>query len=202
LNLRHGDATTRWQRVAAIASSFLSFSFEPALKNWLEAVSPHAIPTGLGVVVSAGKVSAIRAYVGVYDPTIGVLSSLCSGGAATAPGELVQAHDSFTDCFGSMSPQGVTIGYDFIRDTTSSAASPAIGRVKVDICCELVEQGQRSKLAPWVSQLLAAWSFQSHSLAAFLDDVHAVWTGSDIQFLSLGFAPALDHVTVYVKPRA
>jgi len=100
-----------------------------------------------------------------------------------------------------MRPQAVTIGYDFIRDMTESSLME-IGRVKVDICCHLVAPEQRIFIVPWIKQLLAGWSLNGGSLAAFIDGVHTIWEGSEIQFLSIGFASTLQHATVYVKPGA
>jgi hypothetical protein len=199
LNMRHGDAAERWRRLVAVVSSFVSPSLEPVLGKWLTIVSQHAIPVGLGVVVAAGRVCAIRAYVGVYNPTPASLLALSSLFIATDPRELAEAHNSFTARFGSMQPQAVTVGYDFIRDMHGDFPM-AIGRVKIDICCHLIAQERRSILIQWITQLLAAWSFESSSLATFLDDIHTVWSGSEIQFLSLGFSSSLDHVTIYVKP--
>ena len=201
LNLRHGTTAVRWRTVATLVSSFLSPSLEPLLDNWLTTVSSHAIPVGLGLVVADGRVSAIRVYVGVYSPTLESLSALSSSFCAASHRELAQAHDSFTDRFGAMRPHAATIGYDFIRDMTPHSPL-TIGRVKVDICCHLVAPEERLLLASWIKQLLVAWLFEPSSLEAFLDDVHAVWTSSEIQFLSLGFTSSLDHVTVYVKPGA
>jgi hypothetical protein len=200
LNLRHGDAPSRWRRLAILISSFVSSSHEAFFDNWLATVSPRAIPVGLGVVVAAGRVGAIRPYVCVYDPTLASLSALSSPVSTVAPQALKEAHESFADWFGPVRPQTVTVGYDFVRDTTG-AFLPTVSRVKVDICCHLVTPDQALQLPSWIAQLLAAWSLESWSLAQFLEDVGAVWGGSGIRYLSLGFAPALDHVTVYAKPR-
>lgn len=201
LNLRYGDAAERWQRLAALITSFVSPAMAPILDRWLATVTPHAIPVGLGIVVAAGRVYGIRPYLGVYHPTLGSLSALSSHFSTADPRELAEAYDSFTDRFGSIHPQAVTVGYDFIRDMAGNSPK-AIGRVKVDICCYLVAPDRRSMLISWITQLLTAWSFESGSLTAFLEDLHTVWVGSEIQFLSLGFTSSLDHVTVYVKPCA
>jgi hypothetical protein len=40
----------------------------------------------------------------------------------------------------------------------------------------------------------------SHDLLRLSETVRTVWSDCEIQFLSLGFADDLEHVTVYVKP--
>ena len=201
LNLRHGTAATRWRTLTMLVSQFVPPSLRPVVDQWSAAVSPHAIPVGLGVVVATGRVCAMRAYVGVYNPTLESLSVSSSVFASATPRELARAHNSFADRFGLPPQQAITIGYDFIRDMTKAQAM-AIGRVKVDFCCHIVAPERRDKLTPWIELLLAEWRFDSCSLTAFLDDVHAIWENSEVQFLSLGFAPSLNHVTVYVKPGA
>jgi hypothetical protein len=201
LNLRHGTAAMRWRILTKLVSQFVSPSLRPVVDQWSAAVSPHAIPVGLGVVVAAGQVCAMRAYVGVYNPTLESLSVSSSVFGSAPPRELARVHDSFADLFVLPLPQAVTIGYDFVRDVTKTQAM-AIGRVKVDFCCHLVAPEGREKITPWIQLLLADWCFDSRFLTAFLDDVHAIWENSEVQFLSLGFAPSLNHVTVYVKPGA
>src|SRR5262249_31769876 len=121
------------------------------------------------------------------------LSALLMVFSAATVQELTEAHDSFRSRFGALPPQSVTVGYDFVRDMRVPLCI-AIGRVKIDICCFLVAPEQRSSIVGWIRRLIAAWSFETGSLQTFLDDMHSVWGGSEVQFLSLGFAPSLDHV--------
>ncbi len=198
-NLRHGDASTRWRLLAGLVLSFGPSSFQSALENWLATWSAHAIPVGLGVVVVAGRVCAMRAYVGVKNPTLQSLFALSPTVSVTGLRALTETFGSFTDRFGPMRPQAVTVGYDFNR-ASSGSFLPELGRVKVDICCHLIAPELRPLLVTWITQVLSLLSLNSCSLERFLAGVHTVWSGSEVQFLSIGFAPNLDHVTVYVKP--
>ena len=199
LNMRHGAADARWRTLLTLIAAFVSPCFRPFVYRWWAAVSRQAIPVGLGAVVARGQLSALRAYVGIYDPTPESLSMSIVAFTSDAPRELTTIHRSFTSRFGPLQPQAVTIGYDFVRDT-GKAQTLTPGRVKVDFCCHVLAPEQREAMAPWIDELLATSSLDSGSLTDFNDDLDAIWDRSEVQFLSLGFTPSLDHVTVYVKP--
>lgn len=132
LNLRHGSAASRWNTLASIVSNFVSPSLGPAVETWMALVSRHAIPVGIGVVVAADQIRAIRAYVGVYEPSLESLLVSTAVFRTTSSRELAAAHDAYRARFGELKPQSVTIGYDFSRGMSASDATTH-GRVKIDM---------------------------------------------------------------------
>jgi hypothetical protein len=198
LNLRHGDAIQRWRRLTCLVTSFSSEAIVPALARWVERVSMHALPVGLGVVVAGGRVRGIRAYLGVTTPTVESISSMCGDLSAGSKMRLESACNGFASRFGSMREQSVTIGYDFASGQDGSAST--FTRVKVDICCHLIPADLEPLLTPWTQELLQTWSLKSEPFDQFRTDVHQFWPASQIQFVSLGFSPDPEHVTIYVKP--
>lgn len=196
LNLRHGAHDDRWQRLHGLVSTFSSETIAPFLNDWVPKSSKYAIPVGLGVVLFDGSVKGIRAYVSVETPTIESIEATIAGFEGEAHHTLQLVYDSFTSRFGAMCKHGVTIGCDFI----SGAKSPY--RMKVDICCHLVPPELSIHIVPWIEELLSEWSFDPALFKEFMRDIHKFWKGSTVQFLSLGFAPQLEHATIYVKPSA
>lgn len=194
LNLRHGGPDERWQRLHRLVSRFSSETITPFLEEWEGMASKCAVPVGLGVVVSEARVKGIRAYISVENPTVESIEAALAGARANAHHALQAVCNSFTSRFGSMKKHGVTIGCDFLP----KAKTPH--RMKVDVCCHLVTPGRMPRLLPWLEKLLAEWSFEPMLFQDFMRDIHMFWQGSSVQFLSLGFAPELEHATIYVKP--
>jgi hypothetical protein len=201
LNLRHGDASARWRRLRAVLAAFAQGQAIPGLPAWMSMVAEHAIPVGLGMVVSAAGVIALRVYVGVATPSLAVLTALAHSVDDAAVPELATVHDGFTDRFGPMPAQSVTAGFDFLRSRSDVQGQISIRRTKFDLCCDLIDPARRPLLLPWIRQLLADQALDAAPLATLLGDIDAIWGGSRIQFLSLGFQPRFDHLTVYVLPQ-
>lgn len=197
LNLRNGDAHERWERLAGLLAAFHDPASGAMVEQWVARVSPHSIPVGLGAVVAAGRLGAIRVYVAASSSE--VLVPLCR--PVSEPGEraLVLARDSFLAEFAVSASRAVTLGYDFLLDA-SGALVPRIGRVKVELSFQGVAAERRAAVVPWVERLAADWSLEPGSLHAFADAVVGHWGGYEVSHVSLGFAPGPDHVTVYAKP--
>ncbi len=192
-NLRHGNAAERWNKLSDIITSFSSSSVNPYLDEWISASSSMAIPVGVAIVISANKVVGVRAYLGVQQPTLDVILKLI--GTITKDNEriLTKVVDSFIDTFGNMQQQSVTMGYDFFPNCKD------VARVKVDICCHLIDSKFSYKLIIWLKEILKYLSYKEKYLSNFLSDVNSFWGGSVVQFLSLGFTPEFQHATIYVK---
>ena len=194
LNFRHGVANERWRRLLCLISTFSSEMIDPFLLDWERTASLCAIPVGLGVVVTGGRVEGIRAYLSIEKPTVKSIEAVTTGLQRRARCDLELVYNSFTSRFGEMSRHGATIGCDFVP------GAKVMQRVKVDICCHLVRPELEPYLLPWIEELLTGWSFEPTSFQDFLRDIHAYWRGSEVQFLSLGFVSELEHATIYVKP--
>lgn len=192
-NLRHGNAAERWSRLTTIISSFASQSINPFLDEWRKRCSLLAVPVGLGVVVSNNKVSGIRAYLGVDIPNIETVSTLAGPISNDTRGVIAHMFNSYNVQFGQISRQGVTMGYDFLPQCSD------VSRVKVDLCCNLIDAGYSLQMFNWIKTLLSEMSFQEEGLTEFLYDINTFWRTSTVQFLSLGFAPELQHATIYVQ---
>lgn len=192
-NLRHGNATERWDKLSTIISSFASYTINPFLDEWRKKCSLLAIPVGLGVVVSNNKVSGIRAYLGVDIPNTETVSTLASPISNDTKHIIAHMLSSFTMQFGQISRQGVTMGYDFLPQRSE------VSRVKIDLCCNLIDVRYSQRMFHWIKTLLSEISLKEEFLTEFLCDVNAFWRTSSVQFLSLGFAPELQHATIYVQ---
>jgi len=201
LNLRHGDAASRWRRVIGLLSAFGEAASDAAFAGWIQCARPHALPVGLGVVLKAGIVAAIRVYVGVAQPDLSSLTALGEPISPTGQVALADLYRGFTDRFGALRSQGVTVGYDLVRED-SGQPFRGIGRVKMDMCCQFVSPERQAGIGPWVEGLATEWSLDPAPLKGFMADVDASWGGSNVEFLSFGFAPDPAHITVYVKPRS
>lgn len=196
LNLRHGDAAHRWQRVADVVARFGDASLERPLRAWMRRTHAHAIPVGLGIVVSGGRLRGIRVYVGLHKPAAESLLAAVAPTSPRAEQELTAVCRGFNERFGGFAPQSVTVGYDFLLDE-AGVLQPAIARTKVDLCCQLIAPSRRAALDPWIRGLLAD---RGQALDSFQADLTACFGGFKTEFVSLGFRPDLDHVTVYCRP--
>jgi hypothetical protein len=184
----------RWRRLINIISAFAPRAITPFVLSWERTANPYCVPVGLGVVVSDDHVKAIRAYLGVENPTlesIEILAGISRGGGNPI---LARVHDGFTSRFGSMRRQGITVGFDFVP------GAPSVHRVKVDFCCHLIAPDVAPLLLPWIDEMLEGLSFKAAGFHDFLNDIHSFWRGNIVQFVSLGFAPRLEHATIYVQP--
>jgi len=194
LNLRHGSRGERWGRLAPLLSGFASDSIIPFLRTWQANALPFAVPVGLGIVVAEGAVKGVRAYVSVETPSVGSVEAVMTGFERDAHETLVPLFERFVLDFGVMHPHSVTVGLDFVPGVQKPC------RAKTDISCQSIDAGQEARLAAWIAAYLAQWSYDPSSFRLFMDDIHRFWQGSIIQYLSLGFAPKLQHATVYVQP--
>ncbi len=198
LNLRHGDADRRWNRVSGLFERFRQHGASAAFLPWLSSAAGRAIPVGLGIVVTAGRVAALRLYVVV--PTDGAaFVPTCGSMDAPAFDELLRVCSRFTRLFGPLPPDMVTIGVDFLRSPDGEFAD-RIGRVKVELSCQGLHRDLRGPILGWTDSVLADWTLDEAPLHRFTDDMNSSWGGYDIEHISLGFAPHPVHVTVYAKP--
>lgn len=193
INLRHGDANERWRKLLNLISSFSSETINPFLCEWHGNARKYAIPVGLGVVISKGRVRGIRAYISVENPSVESIEAVIASNGNKLYG-LRSAHESFISHFGNINKHSVTAGCDFFP----GAYEPS--RMKADICCHLVPRELSPGLVPWISGLLGEWSFNPESFNEFMCGIKKQWYTGEVQFLSLGFKPGLEHATVYIKP--
>lgn len=223
VNLRHGAPLERWQRVADLLAPLAPKQLEPQVARWMQSLSPHALPVGLGLAVRGGRLLALRIYTGHATPTRASLIQSCRV-EAEAASVLEQVVADFEQRFGALRPQSVTTGHDFVLDQASRIVD--LGRCKVDLSCQAVPADQRCALEAWVQRTFgelsappftaiddrrrstpaeiaarAASSPPAWTLDRFTAALHTHWGGSTTEFLSLGFAgDALSHTTVYAKP--
>lgn len=198
LNLRYGEALSRWQRLADVLSWFGDSTLVRPLRILIEQVSPHAIPVGLGIAVSE-QIRAIRVYVGMHDPKYKSILEAGMDKLYRSKRDVGLICSSFTDSFGSFIKQSVTLGYDFILEK-GRLAQPKIRRTKIDVSCQLIKKDKRHLLIPMIIYLIKNWDLNDKKLNIFLEDMTECFGGFDIEFMSFGFVEELEHVTVYAKP--
>lgn len=197
LNLRHGEALARWQRVADVLAWFGNELLGALLKSLIERVSPHAIPVGLGVVVS-GRIRALRIYAGMHDPKLETILAACPDLIPSGEQDISMLCSSFMRAFGPFARQSVTLGYDFILDD-DGLLIPTITRTKIDVSCQFLA-GSDGPVSPLLEDLLRVWQMDPEPFSIFLNDMRDFFKGATVEYLSFGFDRELDHVTVYAKP--
>jgi hypothetical protein len=195
LNLRHEEATARWQRLANVLGWFGDLSLEVPLQALIQRVAPHAIPVGLGVVVSK-RVCGFRIYVGMHTPSLDTILIAGPERLAGAAQDITFFCNSFTKTFGPFARQSVTLGYDFLLEETG-ILRPLITRTKIDVSCEFLSA---SDVFPWFDYLLSKWDFDVKQSSAFFKDLQICFGGAQIEYVSLGCREGIDHITVYAKP--
>ncbi|MBF0625816.1 MAG: hypothetical protein HQL82_13535, partial [Magnetococcales bacterium] len=78
---------------------------------------------------------------------------------------------------------------------------PPLGRVKVDLSLQFVRPGAGYQAAEaLVEDLVTLAGCGREALDHFLAGMHGCFPGVGPEFVSLGFEPEGDHVTLYVRP--
>lgn len=200
VNLRHGEILARWQRVADLMAPFATPRTTSAVRRWMQDAGRVAIPVGVGVVMTASGLRALRFYLGVEYPGIDTIR-LALGDAFNGPHEaLGRFCDAFVERYGMFQRQSVTLAYDFVvcpdgwleADISRAKVDVSFGHIKAD--CE-----PHLFIADQVEQVVAGASVRWH---AFRDQMNDVYGGSGVEYLSLAaHAGGLDEATVYVRPR-
>lgn len=198
-NLRYGQSHARWQRVANVLALFGDERIELPLQRLIERATPHATPVGLGLVICKGRVSVLRLYLGVHQPEPVVLHDLlpeCFAGARSVVDDI---YNVFLKLDGAFTDQGVTVGYDFRRDT-NGVLIPEITRVKVDVSCQFLTAGGKAAVLPLVIHLANGWALPGQLLYRFAEDLTACFGGFDPEYISVGLTTRPIGLTVYAKP--
>jgi hypothetical protein len=198
LNLRHGDAAARWQRVADVLCGYADEELIEPFQRLLARVGPRAIPVGLGCVIRRGSLAGIRLYAGVHAPAPEAVAACCSLALSHAAARAAEAFcDSFATAFGSPRPQAVTISHDFALDTAGELR-PEPTRFKVDVSCQPIRD--RAALIAWVDAVRARSALGAAPLGTFVDALERAFGGWDVEYLSASFTSDVDKLTVYARP--
>jgi hypothetical protein len=198
VNLRCGDASSRWSRVAeSLGRLAISGSAEP-LERWLNTTSLRAVPVGLAMAVDGPRLRGLRIYVVISAHAMPELVRLSACFSETQFEKLVEFNRTFEEHFRMPDTRTVTVGYDFIH--TDDGIHPSIARIKTDLCCQLLEDGCKSDVLPWLGNQLDKLEITRSGLDDFVDDLHAEWSRFDVEFAGIGVSAQETHVTVYVKP--
>lgn len=198
LNLRHGNAFHRWQRVADVLTEFSDESIIPVLEKLIGQTSPHAIPVGLGIVINK-TVRGIRLYAGMNEPNENSILNCISGDASMVKEDLHWFCKTIHDQFGEFTRQSITLGYDFHLDKTG-ILKPLITRTKIDMACQRFAKSEG--FTRFLHQTVQQFKFDNSQLPGFLADLDHCFSGSDVEYISLGVDNGIDHLTVYAKPHS
>ena len=144
INLRHGDAKERWQRIANVLSDFADNSFESSFEALIKRVSPNAIPVGLGVSIS-NKIKGFRLYFGMYQPNYKSIIETFPNEIEKKDLDLLLFCNSLTKEFGSFPPQSITLGIDFFLNEYGLIDSK-LHRIKIDTSCHFIPSNATSAL--------------------------------------------------------
>ena len=198
LNLRHGNTLQRWQRVADVLTEFSDDSIAPVLEKLIVQTSPHAIPVGLGIVIS-GSVRGIRLYAGMQEPSETSIMDCISGDASLVKDDIHWFCNAILEQFGPFARQSITLGYDFHLDK-KGVLQPLISRTKIDVACQRFAKAEG--FIPFLHQLVQEFNFDNSQLPSFLSDLRHCFNGCDVEYISLGVDGGIDHLTVYAKPHS
>jgi hypothetical protein len=202
LNLRHGTAQGRWQRIADVLGFLGGDDLEGPLKALVAQTVPLAIPVGLGVVVQEGRVSALRLYAGLHRPNRATLIRMlgCEGELDGDASRLAAGVcGAFEDVLGGFRNQSVTAGYDFIVGG-GAVIEPRVARAKLDISCQSCPQQRRPQLRAELRRTAVALRQDPDSLDEFFADLSECFGGAAVEYVSFFLAGDDRGLTVYAKP--
>jgi hypothetical protein len=200
LNLRHGEALQRWQRVADVLTWFGDDSLTLPLESLIARACPHAIPVGLGVVISK-SLCGFRIYTGMYNPSlqaIGAAGAVDTTELCDANSDISVFYKAFTTAFGPLARQSVTMGYDFVlRD---GLLVPNVTRTKADICCQFVARDHAGLLESLLEDRLRESDSDAAPLRWFLRDLQSSFGGATTEFIGMGLGERAEPINIYVRP--
>lgn len=208
VNLRHGDTESRWARARAMARVGGVRDGDALLDELSALIGDCGVPVGVGVAFVRGHLPVLRLYVGVEEPTSGVLMAMTPEAHRRAAAPCIDCVAEMESLAGGFRRQGVTIGYDLrtgdVRPASGSNSGariePGIARVKYDVSLQTIACHRRDEVA----RAFAAWA-NAHGLdgeggAAFVEGLAQVFGGAAIEFISLAARPSGVGATIYVRP--
>jgi hypothetical protein len=199
MNLRTGDAVSRWQRFIEALRPHADRSLEEPIRDLVRRVTPSGIPIGLAVSLSEGRLRGFRLYTVLFDVTA---ENICrSGGLEGAEVEAVEhLCATYTERLAPLVREGASLAFDF-RIGANGLIEPVPARFKVDVSCAVLpEEVQASALRPWLAELHAAHGTPAEPVAGFLEDLHELFGGYEIDYAGLGFTRGGRQLTTYARP--
>lgn len=198
-NLRWGEAGARWQRACDAICALADERLTPTLRDLIARVAPVAIPVGLGVACSGNAVRALRLYAGVHVPRADAIASALPPAQADLGDRVARLCAGYEGRFGEITPQSVTLGYDLVLDR-AGAVRPDVGRTKVDVSCQLIEEGVRPGAWEFAASLAREVGDDGSEVARLRDDLTAAFGGAEVEFVSLSLRQPGPSASVYAKP--
>jgi hypothetical protein len=197
-NVRHGDLRIRWQRLVDAIGEIADQRAEPALREIVDLSSPRAVPAGLALAFDDRGVTGVRVYCGLSDATAGGAVAALPRAFASSASSIHGFVTQYCAAFGDLVSQDITLAFDFaVRD---GLMHPRVARYKVDIYCEAVSRRERAGLIAWTENQLLARGLPRSDLQLFLVDLDDTFSGSTLQYLSLGCRKEEEEITVYCIP--
>ena len=199
LNFRWGDHRVRWQRAVDVICAFSTDEMTPVLRDLYSRTASVAIPVGMGVGISGGAVRVLRLYLGVHRPMVATLCNFLPPRLTSSSHEVELLCRRYSARFGEFGPQTFTLAYDFLLDGGGCLVSD-VARVKLDVCCQVLAAYQRHQAKDLVRDLARHLNFDVTGFERFDSDLHEVFGGSVVEFVSLGLRQPEVSLTVYAKP--
>jgi hypothetical protein len=198
LNLRNGDAATRWQRLADVLCGHADERFADPFARLVDRVAPHGIPVGLGCVVREGRLCGLRSYAGLHEPSPQAIAGACALGGRQPRDEAALLCSSYTGALGEFRRQGVTVSHDF-RVDGAGRLDPEPVRYKVDVSCQQVDRPRAAVLA-WLDDLLPMWGLPPAGVHRTVDSLDRAFGAAEVDYVSFSFGHDMRKATAYLRP--
>jgi hypothetical protein len=194
-NARHGDLTSRWQRLIDAVAEFADERAEGLFAQLLDIAVPRTVPAGVAVALAGGDVRAIRLYAGLLEATSESVLAAAPAGFGRTADAIRRLVDSYCSCFGQLASQDITLAYDFaVREGT---LLPSVARFKVDIWCE---PANASRLLAWADGYIDFLGRVPSTLREYFAELDRAFPGSTFQYVSLGCRNDSPEFSTYLIP--
>jgi len=201
MNLRHGSAQERWQRVANVVSKLGSPDIEPVVRRTISDTQGRGIPVGIGFHLGHKGLTGIRLYVCLFQPASDVVALLCDSFFPSASADVKDYCNQFEREHGEFKDQSVTLGYDFATSEKGRLTSRPV-RFKAELACFGLTAQQHERLPNWFEQQLKNFSMSHDEFTADLNKIRSVFSSYIPQYVTLGVKDTVCHLTFYLEPCA
>jgi hypothetical protein len=197
-NLWHGALIGRWRRLIAALAEFSDGRRSGSARGVLLKAIPRAHPVGVGLAVSDGHVRGMRLYFGLAKADARSAIDAAPDGFTRSAPAIRALIETYGERFGHLERSDITLAYDFIVQGGKLELGPT--RFKVDLYCEPASRAARLEVLKWIEERIRAEGLDPSSLQRFVSELDAAFSGTIIQYVSLGCTHRAEDIAVYCIP--